>query len=205
MKAPLLTISRPSFFSAERFTFSAAGSQQGTAAITSYQWQTGDGNGTEPILENEFTTAYWQPGTFYPAVTVTDASGLSDSASAAITISANLAQGYALGDALTFLEQVVATELPEFAQIDYKGELPLEKHHVATTSDFDANGNPVSGQNVQFVATGSNNTLTQPAAVTNAAGQATSGSIIMISPMPSPLMSPAAAPRQTKPPFSGVP
>jgi multidrug efflux pump len=40
----------------------------------------------------------------------------------AITISANLREGYALGDALAFLENVVATELPEFAQIDYKGE-----------------------------------------------------------------------------------
>jgi multidrug efflux pump len=40
----------------------------------------------------------------------------------AITISANLAPGYALGEALSFLEEVVATELPEFAQIDYKGE-----------------------------------------------------------------------------------
>jgi len=39
-----------------------------------------------------------------------------------ITISASLNEGYALGDALKFLENVVATELPEFAQIDYKGE-----------------------------------------------------------------------------------
>ncbi|MEM8766567.1 MAG: efflux RND transporter permease subunit [Pseudomonadota bacterium] len=40
----------------------------------------------------------------------------------AITISASLAPGYALGDVLEFLENVVATELPEFAQVDYKGE-----------------------------------------------------------------------------------
>jgi multidrug efflux pump len=40
----------------------------------------------------------------------------------AITISANLSEGYALGDALAFLENVVAEELPEFAQVDYKGE-----------------------------------------------------------------------------------
>jgi multidrug efflux pump len=40
----------------------------------------------------------------------------------AITISASLNEGYALGDALEFLENVVANELPEFAQIDYKGE-----------------------------------------------------------------------------------
>lgn len=40
----------------------------------------------------------------------------------AITISANLAPGYELGDALKFLEDIVQQELPPTAQIDYKGE-----------------------------------------------------------------------------------
>jgi multidrug efflux pump len=40
----------------------------------------------------------------------------------AVTLSANLAPGYALGDALTFLEDATAELLPESAQIDYKGE-----------------------------------------------------------------------------------
>ena len=40
----------------------------------------------------------------------------------ALTISANLAPGYSLGDALAFLEGVVASELPEVVNIDYKGE-----------------------------------------------------------------------------------
>ncbi len=40
----------------------------------------------------------------------------------AITISANLAPGYTLGQALSFLENVVRDELPIGAQIDYKGE-----------------------------------------------------------------------------------
>ncbi|MDH5737875.1 MAG: efflux RND transporter permease subunit, partial [Gammaproteobacteria bacterium] len=40
----------------------------------------------------------------------------------AITISANLAPGYSLGEALDFLESVVRSELPVGAQIDYKGE-----------------------------------------------------------------------------------
>jgi multidrug efflux pump len=39
----------------------------------------------------------------------------------AITISANLADGYTLGEALDFLEQIVAKELPQ-ARIDYKGQ-----------------------------------------------------------------------------------
>jgi len=39
-----------------------------------------------------------------------------------ITLTANLNPGYALGDALTFLENTVAEELPETAQIDYQGE-----------------------------------------------------------------------------------
>lgn len=40
----------------------------------------------------------------------------------AVTLSGNLAPGYALGDALDFLEQAVRETLPETAQIDYKGE-----------------------------------------------------------------------------------
>ncbi|MGD2048228.1 MAG: META domain-containing protein, partial [Chloroflexota bacterium] len=77
-------------FVGEQVTFSAAGSQQGTEAIASYTWQSGDGNNIGPISENSFTTVYSRPGTYYPTVTVADANGLSDSASMAITVNANL-------------------------------------------------------------------------------------------------------------------
>jgi multidrug efflux pump len=40
----------------------------------------------------------------------------------AITISAGLAPGYRLGDAVLWANQVVAEELPDYAQIDWKGE-----------------------------------------------------------------------------------
>jgi multidrug efflux pump len=40
----------------------------------------------------------------------------------AVTISANLTPGYSLGDALTYLENLVHTELPGTAQLDYRGE-----------------------------------------------------------------------------------
>ncbi|MFZ5635016.1 MAG: efflux RND transporter permease subunit [Pseudomonadota bacterium] len=40
----------------------------------------------------------------------------------AITISAGLAPGYRMGDAVAWVEQVVREELPETAQIDWKGE-----------------------------------------------------------------------------------
>ncbi|WP_006787170.1 efflux RND transporter permease subunit [Thiorhodospira sibirica] len=40
----------------------------------------------------------------------------------AITISASLAPGYTLGEALDYLEALVAQELPDYAQIDYRGE-----------------------------------------------------------------------------------
>jgi multidrug efflux pump len=40
----------------------------------------------------------------------------------AITLEANLAEGYRLGEALAFLEQIVREELPEEATIDYKGQ-----------------------------------------------------------------------------------
>ena len=39
----------------------------------------------------------------------------------AITISASLAPGYTLGEAIDWMEQTAAEELPEDAQIDYKG------------------------------------------------------------------------------------
>lgn len=45
----------------------------------------------------------------------------------AITIEANLADGFALGDALSFLEEVVEEELPEEAAYDYRGESQLYK------------------------------------------------------------------------------
>ena len=40
----------------------------------------------------------------------------------AITISAGLAPGYTLGEALAFVEQAAEEELPEVAQLEYKGE-----------------------------------------------------------------------------------
>jgi multidrug efflux pump len=40
----------------------------------------------------------------------------------AITLMANLAPGYTLGEALAWMERAAAEELPEIAQIDYKGE-----------------------------------------------------------------------------------
>lgn len=39
-----------------------------------------------------------------------------------ITLTAGLADGYSLGEALAYLENLVRTELPEDASIDYKGE-----------------------------------------------------------------------------------
>ena len=44
-----------------------------------------------------------------------------------VTITANLADGYLLGDALDFLNQVVRDHLPEEAQVDYKGQSLLMK------------------------------------------------------------------------------
>jgi multidrug efflux pump len=40
----------------------------------------------------------------------------------AVTLSANLAPGYTLGEALDYLENIIRTELPSTAQIDYRGE-----------------------------------------------------------------------------------
>lgn len=44
-----------------------------------------------------------------------------------VTIEANLAEGYSLGDALSYLEGVVQDKLPDDVSIDYKGESQLYK------------------------------------------------------------------------------
>lgn len=88
---PIAAIGGPEMaFVGEAVTFSAAASVPGTAAITSYAWQSGDGNDIGAASENAFTTVYAVPGIYYPSVTVTDGSGLSDSASMALTVNANL-------------------------------------------------------------------------------------------------------------------
>ncbi|MEO0975067.1 MAG: efflux RND transporter permease subunit, partial [Pseudomonadota bacterium] len=53
----------------------------------------------------------------------------------AVTISANLANGYALGEALDFLEQVVREELPPTANVDYRGE-SLEYRESSSSTLF---------------------------------------------------------------------
>jgi heat shock protein HslJ len=83
-------------FVGDAVTFSAAGSQQGTAEIKGYQWQSGDGNDTAVMPENSFTTVYGQPGTHYPSVLVVDVANQSDSASMQIVIHARL-EGTAWG------------------------------------------------------------------------------------------------------------
>ena len=91
VQPPTAVIEGPAIaFVGEQVTFSAAKSTQGTAAISSYAWQSGDGNNAGPGSNSSFTTVYGQPGIYYPAVTVTDAGGLSDNASMAITVNANL-------------------------------------------------------------------------------------------------------------------
>jgi multidrug efflux pump len=53
----------------------------------------------------------------------------------AVTISATPAPGYALGDALAYLEEVVRSELPPTARIEYKGE-SLEYKETAGATYF---------------------------------------------------------------------
>ena len=88
---PTAVIEGPaSAFVGDRVSFSASGSTEGSAAISGYEWQSGDNNNSGPSADSSFTTVYNQPGTYYPAVTVTDADGLNDSASMAISINATL-------------------------------------------------------------------------------------------------------------------
>jgi heat shock protein HslJ len=90
-KPPKAAIEGPGqAFVGDSVTFSAAKSKAGSAEITGYQWQAGDGNDTVPIPDNSFTTIYGHPGTYYPSVLVLDANGQSDSASREIVINARL-------------------------------------------------------------------------------------------------------------------
>ena len=73
----------------EAVTFTASNAQDG-ATVNSFQWQSGDGNNSNPSPDNSFTTIYSQPGVFYPTVTVSDGAGLSDSASMEIVVNASL-------------------------------------------------------------------------------------------------------------------
>jgi multidrug efflux pump len=72
-------------------------------------------------------------------VTVRDQAGASQlnryNRMRAVTISANLAPGHRLGEALEFLEQTTRAELPETAQMDYKGE-SLEYKEAASQIYF---------------------------------------------------------------------
>jgi multidrug efflux pump len=68
-------------------------------------------------------------GELIPLVSLVDAHELADAAGLnrynrlrAVTIEAALTPDYTLGEALVFLEEVVANELPPHAVIDYKGE-----------------------------------------------------------------------------------
>jgi heat shock protein HslJ len=86
---PAAAITGPTVaFVGESVIFNAADSQQGSAEITSYAWQSGDGNDTGPAAGASFTTIYARPGVYYPSVIVTDANDLSDSASMAIIVNA---------------------------------------------------------------------------------------------------------------------
>jgi heat shock protein HslJ len=71
-------------------TFSAANAAPGSSEISSYIWDDGAGNNSGSVPDNSFTTIYGLPGTYYASVTVVDANGLSDSASIAIQVNANL-------------------------------------------------------------------------------------------------------------------
>jgi heat shock protein HslJ len=70
----------------EEVTFSAASSQPGVEIIAAYQWDSGDGDETEPMPDDTWTTVYGEPGIYYAEVTVIDASGLTSSAALEISV-----------------------------------------------------------------------------------------------------------------------
>ncbi|UCG25718.1 MAG: META domain-containing protein, partial [Chloroflexota bacterium] len=73
----------------ESATYSAAGSTQGSAAITRYIWNFGDGTALE-TTEPTATTVFRVAGVFNVTVTVVDANNLSDSAGMQTSVGATL-------------------------------------------------------------------------------------------------------------------
>jgi heat shock protein HslJ len=77
-------------FAGASVAFSAANAVPGSSDISSYIWDDGAGNNSGSVPDDSFSTIYGLPGTYYASVTVVDANGLSDSASIAIQVNANL-------------------------------------------------------------------------------------------------------------------
>jgi heat shock protein HslJ len=73
----------------QQVTYSAAASTAGSAPITRYIWNFGDGN-TDATSEPPATTLYSQAGVYQVTVTVQDANGLSDSASTQTSVNATM-------------------------------------------------------------------------------------------------------------------
>jgi len=74
----------------EPVDFSAAGSQPGSSPIQSYTWDFGDGVTAQSADGSQATHLYNNGGTYQVTVVVTDANGLSSSATTEITISEHL-------------------------------------------------------------------------------------------------------------------
>jgi multidrug efflux pump len=88
----------------------------------------GEQRATPDDLQNIYVRSE-SSGTLIPLTNLTRIEHIAGAASLnrynrarAVTISANLAPGYNLGDALKFLEDVVHEEFPEGTRIDYRGE-----------------------------------------------------------------------------------
>ena len=77
-------------FVGEPVSFSAAGSTAGSSAIQSFAWDFGDGTSAAASAGTEATHLYNHGGTFQVTVIVTDAAGLSSSATTQVVISARL-------------------------------------------------------------------------------------------------------------------
>ncbi len=86
---PTAVISGPNLAnSGDLVTFSGANSRPGTGTISTYAWESGDGNNSGPGSDSSFNTTFAQPGTYTVRLTVVDSNGLSNSTTQNIQISA---------------------------------------------------------------------------------------------------------------------
>ena len=150
-----------------------AGSDTSTIAVT-----VNDGNGNPISGATVVLAATGSGNTLVQPASVTNASGIATGSLTSTVVEAKTVSATANGIALTQTASVTVTAGSVSADQSTLGVSPSSIQasngsSTITVTAQDASGNPISGATVVLAATGSGNTLAQPASVTNASGVAT--------------------------------
>src|SRR5206468_10607644 len=150
-----------------------AGSDISTIAVT-----VKDGNGNPISGATVVLAATGSGNSLVQPASVTNASGIATGSLSSTVVEAKTVSATANGIALTQTASVTVTAGGISADQSTLGVSPSSIQasngsSTITVTAKDASGNPISGATVVLAATGSGNTLAQPASVTNASGVAT--------------------------------